>query len=294
MRKEFLSLPWPLDEGRAASENLLLPGSNVVYDLHGDPCRAELVVVMEGNQFMVIPSLLKAFEERVGRKVSVFYVTLPPQRFKPLVEGRPLFVGNLCVSVRPHVVMGPPEFMKGLYEKGYTEAPATFVVNKGVVLVVQRGNPKGIRGPEDLLREDVKIGISNPVREKNSFQTYIKALSKVQGLREKIEKEALTSEFVHHREVPAMLYWGLVDVAPLYYHFALYYRSREFFPEPLFDYIEFEEGRAARSEYQVALSSECRSELAFAFKEFLLSEEARRIYGRYGFEETSLPKGVSP
>ncbi|OAQ21410.1 molybdate ABC transporter substrate-binding protein [Thermosulfurimonas dismutans] len=280
-----LYLPWPLDTGRGVRENIFLPGSNVVYDFHGDPCQAELVITMEGNQFMVIPALLEAFYDYLGRRVSVFYITLPPPRLRPLVEGRPLAIGNLVVSVKPQVVMGPPEFMKGLYKEGLIEKPRTFMRNRGVVLVVKRGNPREISGPEDLLRPDIRVAISNPETEVNSYRTYLSALEHLPGLREKIEREALKSRVIHHREIPAMIHQDLADVAPLYYHFALYYRNPEFFEEPLFDYLEFEEGRRIRSEYQVALmqGGACH-EVAAAFRDFLFTETARRIYERYGFE----------
>ncbi len=285
MKAEVLHLPWPLDTGREIPENLFLPGSNVVYDFHGDPCQAELVIVMEGNQYMVIPELLAAFAKYLGREVEVFYVTLPPPRFRGLIEGKPLAIGNLVLSVRPHVVMGPPEFMRGLRGSGRITEPVTFVRNRGVVLVVARGNPKGITGPEDLMRPDVRVAISNPETEVNSYRTYREALAEVPGLGEKLEREALKSRLVHHREIPAMIYHGLADVAPLYYHFALYYQDPRFFSEPLLDYVTFEAGSRLRNEYQIALiRDEALPEAARAFREFLLTDTAREIYRKYGFE----------
>ncbi len=279
--RRCLFLPWPLDTG-AGKEGVFLPGSNVVYDFHGDPCRAELTIVMEGNQFMVIPEVIEAFSKEVGRKVEVFYVTLPPPRFRPVLEGKPLAIGNLVLHLEPEIVMAPPEFMAKVKDK--VVSPVTFMENRGVVLVVKRGNPKGIQGPEDLLREDVKIAISNPKTEVNSFKSYIEALSHVPGLKEKIEKEALKSEVIHHREVPAMVYHGLADVAPLYFHFAYYYQNPRFFPEPVFDYLRFPEGEAARSQYQVALTPKGEKRpLAQKWRDFLLTETVREIYAQYGF-----------
>ncbi len=278
------TLPWPLDAGRGVPDQLYLPGSNLVYDLHGDPCGAELRIVMEGNQFMVIPELLERFSARLGRRVEVFYVTLPPGRFLPLIEGRPLAVGNLILSLDPQVVMGPPEFMQRLLQKGLIQEPRTFTRNRGVVLVVPRGNPLGIRGPEDLLRPEIRVAISNPETETQSYRTYLQALSAVPGLRERIEREAITGRLVHHREIPALIYHGEADVAPLYYHFARYYQDPRFFPEPLFDYVEFPAGQRVRNEYQVALRAGVEEDLPRRFRDFLLSEEARRIYASYGFE----------
>ncbi len=278
---QCLYLPWPLDTG-ADKEGVFLPGSNVVFDFHGDPCRAELTIVMEGNQFMVIPEVIEAFSKEIGREVQIFYVTLPPPRFRPVLEGKPLAIGNLVLHMEPEVVMAPPEFMAKV--EGMILEPVTFMENRGVVLVVRRGNPKQIKGPEDLLREDVRIAISNPQTEVNSYQTYLESLSHVPGLREKIEKEALKSRVIHHREVPAMIYHGLADVAPLYFHFAYYYQNPQFFPEPVFDYLTFPEGKKAKSRYQVALTPKGKDHpLARQWKEFLQSETVRDIYNRHGF-----------
>jgi len=52
-----------------------------------------------------------------------------------------------------------------------------------------------------------------------------------------------------------------------------------------YSYLEFEEGRRIRSEYQVALMRGAAShEVATAFRDSLFTETARRIYERYGFE----------
>ena len=278
-----LHLPWPLDTGKDL-EGVFLPGSNVAYDFHGDPCQAELTIVMEGNQFMVIPDLLTAFENEIGRKVSVFYVTLPPPRFRGVIYGEPLAIGNLILHLKPQVVMGPPEFMAKIKDRITT--PITFMENKGVVLVVQKGNPKGIKGPEDLLRPEVRIAISNPKTETNSYRNYLEALAEVRGLEEKIEKEALKSQVIHHREVPAMIYHDLADVGPLYYHFAYYYQNPKFFKEPLFDYLSFPQGEKARSRYQAALIKEHQDHpLAQKWLSFLGSQMAREIYASHGFNE---------
>ncbi len=279
-----LTLPWPLDTGSAVRDHVDLPGSNIVYDFHGDPAHADLYIVMEGNQFMVLPDLLAAFEGYLGRRVKVFYVTLPPPRFRPLIEGHPLAIGNLILNFVPQVVMGPPDFMEKV--KDYITAPETFTKNRGVVLLVAKDNPKGIKGPKDLLRPDVKIAISNPKTEVNSYRTYVEALAEVEGLEEKLAKEALFSQVIHHREVPAFIHAGLADVAPLYFHFAYYYRNPRFFPTPLFDYVSFSAVSKATSLYQVALMRQAaQDELAQAWVSFLKTPEARAIYAAHGFAE---------
>ncbi len=279
-----LTLSWPLDLGAQVKEHVDLPGSNIVYDFHGDPMNSELTIVMEGNQFMVIPEMLDAFYRFLGKSIEVFYVTLPPPRFLPVLEGRALAIGNLILNLKPQIVMGPPEFMKRLLAKGMVKEPRTFMTNKGVVLVYPRGNPKAIGSPSDLMRPDIKIGISNPKTEVNSFNSYIKALSHISGIIEKIESQGIYSSVIHHREIPAFIYHGVVDVAPLYRHFALYYENPRFFKESFFEHLEFPEGEKETSSYQVAIVDEWKGhEYARAWWEFLQTNETRKIYERYGF-----------
>ncbi len=278
------TLPWPFDTGKDIINQIFLPGSNVVYDFHGDPCKAELIILMEGNQFMVIPDLLEAFYDYLGRKVEVFYATLPPPRFRAAIFGEPLAVGNLKLSLKPQIIMAPPEFMAKISEA--ISGPKTFMQNRGVVLITRRGNPKNIQAPEDLLRPDVKIAISNPKTEANSYKSYSRALEHVPGLLEKIQKEALFSSLIHHREVPAFVFYGEADAAPLYFHFAYYYQNPRFFEDPLFDYITFPEGQKGVSHYQVALVKGYEEDdLARSWYEFLDHPEARAIYAKHGFSK---------
>ena len=277
-----LSLPWPLDTGAGLENQIFLPGSNVVYDFHGDPCQADLTIVMEGNQFMVIPDLLEIFYRFLGRRVEVFYVTLPPGRFRGVLSGEPLAVGNLILSLRPQIVMAPPEFMEKVRDKVFRAK--TFMKNRGVVLVFRRGNPKNIQAPEDLLRPEVRVAISNPKTEAHSFKSYTRALEHIPELLEKIAREALKSRLIHHREVPALIFHDYADVAPLYYHFAYYYQNPRFFREPLFDFLSFPEGEKGVSFYQVAFAKGAEeNEIARAWYEFLDSPEARETYARHGF-----------
>lgn len=234
-----LTLPWPLDSGLDSRQHIDLPGSNIVLDIHGDPLKAELTVVMEGNQFMVMPDILAAFRRSVGRPVEVLYVTLPPASFKSLVMGHTLAVGNLVLSAVPDVVMGPPDFMADLYNRRFVDEPVTFAGNQGIVLVVPRGNPKGLSGPQDLLRTDIRIATSNPQTERGSYRKYLQAVAHLPALVDKIRRAAVTARWIHHREVPALVHHGMADAALLYAHFARYYAQWQ---EPLFDALVFSAG----------------------------------------------------
>src|SRR5699024_11908465 len=62
------------------------PPFNSLSDVRGDPLNADLRILFAGNQYMVLPELMSAFDGEGPR--SVFYETLPPgiliQQFLPV------------------------------------------------------------------------------------------------------------------------------------------------------------------------------------------------------------------
>ncbi len=57
---------------------LTVPPVDNVLDLHGDPCSADLIVFLNGNQWMVMEDILNAFRQRHPDFGNIFYETLPP------------------------------------------------------------------------------------------------------------------------------------------------------------------------------------------------------------------------
>lgn len=226
-------LEWPeeITASVGSSSAWRHPGTNLCLDFHGDPLKAKLVVFSDGNHHMALLETLALFQEQYSGLKDIFYATTPPGPIlKLLKEGR-LQIGNLVLSIVPHVFLSPPHVLADLVAGGFVKEHVPFVKNKGSVLVVKKGNPKKIRSISDLDREDVRIFISNPQTEKVSYDGYMATLLRV-GREQGVNLEFLSrndrssvvyGEKIHHREAPQAIADNRADVAIVYYHLALRY-----------------------------------------------------------------------
>ena len=296
-------LPWPPELPTA-----LLPGasvyvsekSNLVLDFHGSDQDPDLVLFMAGNQFRVLPDLVQAFREWVRaqhRKLKIdriFYATTPPGRLIDAMQAGQLVLGNFWIDVRPDKLW-PDVFMTGagqqrrLRAANYIERWSVYARNRGVVLLVQAGNPKNIRGILDLLREDVRVAVSSPKREPASFESYANTFRAQGGPRFPdllLKKTSTISPVaVHHRENPQFIYDGAADVAPMYYHFGDYLKIR--LPQ-YFDYVALPPEGNFRDELAISIIRDApHREAAAAWLEYMRSDAAAEVYNRNGFEYAS-------
>jgi len=227
-------LKWPAetvtDEDRV--ENWREPGSNLVLDFHGDPLKAGLVVFSDGNHHMALQDALKEFHRQNPGVGDIFYATSPPYPIVKLLQDGAIRLGNLTLSVRPHVFISPPRVLDRLRSAGHITTHVFLARNRGSVLLIPRDNPRQIAGIQDLMRPDVRLFISNPDTEKTSYGGYrrtLEGLSERQGLdkdafcREVFGETAVFGRRIHHREAPEAVAAGRADAAIVYYHLALRY-----------------------------------------------------------------------
>jgi hypothetical protein len=219
--------------------------SNVSLDFHGDPLAAQLTVFSDGNHHMALQETVELFLRLHPAAEDVFYATTPPGVLTAYLEHGGLRLGNLHLSRMPHVFISPANVMNQLVKSGCIGSHRAFMQSNGNVLLVANGNPKKITGIADVLRDDVRLFISNPVTEKASYQVYhdtMLGLAKELGLDSERLQQKLASdrgstvfgECIHHREAPQALFAGSADAAMVYYHLAL--RYTRIFPG-LFDFI---------------------------------------------------------
>ena len=227
-------LPWPQEAANKlhVAADFRATESNIVLDLHGDPLRAGLAVFSDGNHHMALEECLAAFLERTPEAVDVFYATTPPRVLLEALQAGALRTGNLVLSVRPHVFIGPEDVLGQLVADGAMATHAPFAQSRGNVLLIRRGTPKNIVGLADLLRPDVRLALSNPVTEAASHRVYrdtILGLAEAESqdlerYRERLDDCGfVASALVHHREIPQMLADDVADVAVIYFHLALRY-----------------------------------------------------------------------
>ena len=79
-----------------------VPDIDNVADLHGNPNQALLVLFVGGNQFMVMPGLMRAFEsEHPELRGRIFYETLPPGILsKQIASNGTITLGNFTLQVQ--------------------------------------------------------------------------------------------------------------------------------------------------------------------------------------------------
>lgn len=293
------SLDWPRETagaGDAADAGFMQPASNICLDFHGDPLRARLVVASDGNHHMALRDVLAAFLAAHPAVEDIFYSTTPPSvALQWLAKGH-VDVGNLRLSARPHVVISPPPVLEQAIAGGHMAGYRPFMRGRGLALLVRRGNPKGIVGARCLLRADVRLFLSNPVREKVSHSTYRK------GLQDLAAAEGVALDFlddpsappdpaklvlgeaIHHREAPQAVADRVADVAVVFYHLAL--RYQRIFPE-VFEFVQ--PGPWAEDQARETGRTDCGlvgdgGAWGAALLDFLATGGVTRIYRAHGLE----------
>ena len=231
-----MQLNWPF-EGAAPQDmnapRFSQPASNICLDFHGDPRGAQLVVFSDGNHHMALAEALAQFRSRHPAVGDIFYATTPPRVIVEALKSGALLLGNLRLSVTPHVFISPAPVLESLRQGGYLREHQAFVKSRGNVLLVREGNPKRITGAADLAREDVRIFLSNPMTETLSYEAYATTLRRI-AARDGLEfgfldaapgvsPRVMYGDCIHHREAPQSLADDRADVAVVFYHLALRY-----------------------------------------------------------------------
>ena len=168
------ALPWPLEAALTSPTPLRWShaGSNLSLDFHGDPVTARLAVFSDGNHHMALEAALQAFRRLHPEVDDIFYATTPPGVLLDYLARGHLCLGNLRLSRLPDVFISPASILERLQADGYVATHRPFMQSRGNVLLVRKGNPKRIHGIDDLLREDVRLFISNPQTERASYVVY--------------------------------------------------------------------------------------------------------------------------
>lgn len=292
-----MPLEWPAETvlPSEAVEPWFQAQSNWVLDFHGDPLRAKLVVFSDGNHHMALCDAIKGFFLDHPEVGDVFYATTPPDPIVRILRQKAIRIGHLTLSVQPHIFIGPPHVLDRLQAEGLLRPHQLLARNQGSVLLIARGNPKQIRSVNDLMREDVRLFISNPETETVSYAGYrqtLEGMAARKGLDAAAFNRAVFGETVvwgqrvHHREAPEALAQGRADTAIVYFHLAL--RYTRIFPD-LFDFLPlggtrqqpqpFAENRVGKIHLGIVGDGGLWGR---SFADFMLGRAAADIYAAHG------------
>lgn len=266
-----------------------IPGNNE-KDLHGLEYadNADLNIFFAGNQYPVVPESLKAFQRRHPEARKVFYETLPPGLLAKQIRAGEARYRDRKIKTQADVYLSTTkELTDDLSRDGFLENAEPYVKNR-LVLIVREGNPKNIRGLDDLKRDDVRVSMPNP--ETEGIAAYILDMYRDYGGEEFVEavmetkREAGTTILtdVHHRETPDNLEQDRADVGPVWFTEYVEHEAKDRSVE-MVEVGEAYDQQEKITYYLAPLKAAPHPELAWRFVNFVLSPEGQSIYARYGF-----------
>ncbi|MEH6502494.1 MAG: substrate-binding domain-containing protein [Cycloclasticus sp.] len=218
----FTSAQAAKDAGEGHDYRTFHANGEIVYGEIADSYTAELVMYLAGNQFMVMEELIKDFQSKHSDIKSVYVETIPPGQIlkkQLLQQGE---INGQKTAINPDLFASVNiNHLKKLNKKGLMDEYIIYIHNK-LELMVAAGNPKGIKGPKDLARDDLVQSHPNPLTE-GIFKFYGSAMLKDLGIHKKVtaEKECKSCWAVegktwftsrHHRETPDLIEKGEADV----------------------------------------------------------------------------------
>lgn len=262
-----------------------IPGVDNVPDLYGDINDPQLVIFFAGNQFMVIDELLNAFKIQYPQYERIFAETLPPGKLAEQIEGGSLTVGNMRITLKPDVYTAG----KGRIDlmSNYFDRTEPYAKNK-LAIMVEKGNPKNIRGLKDLAQKDLKISMPNPLWEGIGTQieaAYVKAGGeelKKTIMEDKVKDGSTFLTQIHHRQSPMRMLYGESEAAPVWYTEVHY---QEMLGHPVEGVTIPKEENMSVTYVAGKLKDAPHAQAASDFMDFLISEKANSIYKKYGFGE---------
>ena len=284
------------DAGQGSDYRTFHADGTIDYGKIGDSYTADLVMYLAGNQFMVMEELIKDFQGKNTDIKSIYVETIPPGQ---ILKGQLLKQGEIegqKTAMNPDLYASVNlNHLKKLRTEGKMDEYMAYVHNK-LELMVAEGNPKGIKGPEDLGRDDLVQSHPNPLTE-GIFRFYGSEMLKDLGLYEKVtgnaqckgcwavpEKTWFTER--HHRETPHRIEQGEADVGIVWTTEVAHAKSEGrkiegvAIPAPL--------NKQDKVAYAIGPYKPGRNpENARRFLDYLTTEQAQEIYAKYGFLKAS-------
>ncbi len=260
-----------------------VPGVDNVPDLFGDINDPQLVVFFAGNQFMCLDDMMAAFKKAYPQYQRVFAETLPPGILAKQIMGGSITIGNLRITLKPDVYTAGKNRTDQMPE--YFSKTEPYAYNR-LAIMVQKGNPKNIKGLKDLGQAAIRVSMPNPDFEgigKRIEQAYV--LAGTESLRKTIMEDKVKDSTtyltqIHHRQSPMRIMYGQSDAAPVWYSEA-YYQVMIKHPVGM---VEIPADQNINATYVAGqLKNAPHAQAARDFMDFLVSPTAKAIYRKYGF-----------
>jgi ABC-type molybdate transport system substrate-binding protein len=251
---------------------------------------ADLVLWVAGNQFFAMDEVIGAFQKS-HPGVTVGLITLPPGLILSAIEGGGWVYNGKEYRATPDIYASVNlGHLKQLKAAGLMRRYEIYMHNE-LQIMVAKGNPKGIAGIDDLVRNNVRTSMPNPVNE-GIMQFYARKVLERHGIWPAIANgQACVScqttarnwfTAVHHRETPERIRDGKSD-AGIVWKTEVMEAMRHGAPV---DAVELPAEDSLRDEvaYAVgALENGRHRKNAENYLAFLATDAAQDAYARFGF-----------
>ncbi|MCP5312215.1 MAG: substrate-binding domain-containing protein [Chromatiaceae bacterium] len=280
------------DAGHGSDYRTFHTDGTIGYGQIGDSYTADLVMYLAGNQFMVMEELIKDFQGKHPDIATVYVETIPPGQ---ILQGQLLKQGQIegkDTAMNPDLYASVNlNHLKKLRTLDKMDSYKIYVRNR-LELMVAAGNPKGIKGAEDLGRDDLVQSHPNPLTE-GIFKFYGSEMLKDLGLYEKVTggaqckgcwavpgKTWFTQR--HHRETPHRIEQGEADVGIVWTTEVAHAKAegRKIDGVP----IAAPYNKQDKVAYAIGPYKPGRNpDNAMRFLDYLATTDAQDIYAKYGF-----------
>jgi ABC-type molybdate transport system substrate-binding protein len=262
----------------------------------GDSFTADLVLYLAGNQFMVMEELINDFLKKNPKVKTVYVETIPPGQIlkhQILKQGQ---INGQNTAQNPDVFASVNlGHLKALKKKGIMDKYMIYIHNK-LELMVAAGNPKNIKGPKDLGRDDLVQSHPNPLTE-GIFKFYGSEMLKDLGIHTKVTGDAkcrgcwaikdktwFTKR--HHRETPDRIEKGQADVGIVWTTEVIEAKKHGRKIEGVA--IPAPYNKSEKVGYAIGALKTGRNQAnAEAYLQYLATDVAQNIYAKYGFVKAS-------
>ena len=178
---------------------------------------ANLNVWVAGNQFFAMTRVIHDFQAR-HPGLTVGLITLPPGMILKAIQAHGWSFGDAQLRLQPDVYATVS--VEQLRDTGTISRYIVYMHN-ALELMVPKGNPKHVADLHDLTRADLRVMLPNPLNE-GIMSFYAKPILEREGLWKALSPGADCADCdgaahvhfssVHHREIPAGIASGHVDV----------------------------------------------------------------------------------
>ena len=246
------------------------------------------MLFLSGNQYMVVPDLVRAFQAAYPKYQRVFVETLPPGILADQIEQGALVVGNMRVTLKPDIyATGKGRMEQFQRDKKWFSSLTDYARNR-LAIMTYRDNPSHITSWSDLARAELPICMPNPKWEGIAENQIIPALRATGGeelvsriYAEKVQNDTNFLTQIHHRQTPMRIMQGKCAAGAVWYSEAYYHSvltqhplSAVTIPDAQNRYATFTAGLMRAAPHPEAGED---------FLRFLRGPEAQAIYRTYGF-----------